>query len=105
MISYRLTGGPDAGTVVFVAEHLAGLLPEGASFAAGAALATALPGYPWTEWGWADCSGRTPVVRYSGTADGTAMPGGLAFARFMRGLGAATQQDPGSGPDVVKSCS
>jgi hypothetical protein len=104
MISYKLTAGPLAGNVVYVAEHLIGLLPEGRSFAAGATLATALPGYPWTEWGWADCAGLTPVVRYTGASDGTAMPGGLAFARFLRGLGAATQQDPGPGPDVVKRC-
>lgn len=104
MISYRLTSGPAAGSVVYVAEHLAGLLPEGARFSAGAAIATALPGYPDTEWGWADCAGTTPAVRYNGAPDGTPMAGGLAFARFMRSLGAGSAQDPGRGPDVVKSC-
>jgi murein DD-endopeptidase MepM/ murein hydrolase activator NlpD len=104
VIGYRLTSGPKAGHVIYVAEHLSGLLPRGASVRAGARIATALPGYPWTEWGWADCTGSAPAVHYNGAADGTPMPGGLAFARFMRELGAATAQDPGPGPDVVRSC-
>jgi hypothetical protein len=102
-IAYKLTGGPAAGNVVYVAEHLTGLLRQG-SFKAGAVIATALPGYPWTEWGWARCDGTGPAVRYNGAPDGTPMPGGLAFARFMRELGAGTAQDPGPGPDVVRSC-
>jgi murein DD-endopeptidase MepM/ murein hydrolase activator NlpD len=104
VIGYKLTDGPEAGHVIYVAEHLSGLLPRGASFKAGQRIATALPGYPWTEWGWADCTGSAPAVHYNGAADGTPMPGGLAFARFMRGLGAATAQDPGPGPDAVRSC-
>ncbi len=104
VIGYRLTSGPKADHVIYVAEHLSGLLPRGASVRAGERIATALPGYPWTEWGWADCTGSAPAVHYNGAADGTPMPGGLAFARFMRELGAATAQDPGPGPDVVRSC-
>jgi hypothetical protein len=104
VIGYRLTGGPKAGRVIYVAEHLSGLLPRGAAFRAGARIATALPGYPWTEWGWAACGGSTPAVEYGGAPDGTPMPGGKAFARFMRELGAGTAQDPGPGPDVAGSC-
>jgi hypothetical protein len=104
VIGYRLTGGPKAGGVIYVAEHLSGLLPRGASFKAGARIATALPGYPWTEWGWANCRGSGPVVSYNGAPDGTPMPGGKAFARFMRELGAGTEQDPGPGPDIVRGC-
>jgi hypothetical protein len=104
VIGYRLTAGPDKGGVIYVAEHLTGLLPAGATFGPGAKLATALPGYPWTEWGWADCTGNAPAVRYGGHADGTPMAGGLAFARFMRKLGASTAMDPGPGPDVVRGC-
>jgi hypothetical protein len=102
-IAYKLTSGPLAGNVIYVAEHLKGLLPRG-SFKAGTVIATALPGYPWTEWGWANCAGTGPAVQYDGAPDGTPMPGGLAFARFMRGLGAGSAQDPGPGPDVVRSC-
>jgi hypothetical protein len=104
VIGYRLTSGPKAGGIVFVAEHLTGLLPAGTRVWPGRTIATALPGYPWTEWGWANCRGSGPAVSYNGAADGTPMPGGLAFARFMRELGAGTLQDPGPGPDVVRGC-
>lgn len=104
VIGYKLTAGPEAGAVVYVAEHLTHLLPAGASFDAGATIATALPGYPWTEWGWADCTGNAPAIQYHGSADGTPTASGLAFARFMRELGAGSAMDPGSGPDVVKGC-
>jgi hypothetical protein len=104
VIGYRLTAGPKADGIIFVAEHLTGLLPAGARLRPGRTIATALPGYPWTEWGWANCRGSGPAVSYNGAADGTPMPGGKAFARFMRELGAATAQDPGPGPDVVRSC-
>lgn len=104
VIGYRLTAGPAKGAVVYVAEHLTGLLPDGAAVKAGATLATALPGYPWIEMGWADCTGNAPAVRYGGHADGTPMAGGLAFARLLRQLGVSTAMNPGSGPDVVRSC-
>lgn len=103
-ISYRLEGGPAAGHVIYVAEHLSGLVPAGEAVRAGEPIATAWPGYPWTEWGWAACSGDLPAVQYNGAPDGTPMAGGLAFARFMRGLGAGTAQDPGPGPDIAGSC-
>jgi hypothetical protein len=104
MISYRLTAGPDKGGVIFVAEHLTSMLPVGTRVWPGRPVAVAWPGYPWTEWGWANCAGTTPVVQYHGNADGSPMPGGKAFARFMRGLGAATRDDPGPGPDIMRSC-
>lgn len=103
-ISYRLTSGPAAGHVVFVAEHLSSLTPAGTTVRAGERIATAWPGYPWTEWGWGCSSGDLPAVQYNGAPDGTPMPGGKAFARLMRGLGAATLQDPGPGPDTVRAC-
>lgn len=104
MVSYKLTAGPAAGRVVFVAEHLTGLAPAGRVIRPGDPVATALPGYPWIETGWANCPGTAPAVRYGGAADGTPMAGGLAFARFMRHLGAVTAQDPGAGPDVAGGC-
>jgi hypothetical protein len=101
VIGYRLTAGPKNGGIIYVAEHLKDLARVGYRFGPGATLATALPGYPWTEWGWADCTGNAPVVSYHGSADGVPMPGGLAFARFMRELGAGTAQDPGPGADFM----
>jgi len=103
-ISYKLTSGPKAGGVIYVAEHLSGLVPAGSRVRAGEQIATAWPGYPWTEWGWAACTGDLPAVQYGGAPDGTPMPGGKAFARFMRELGASTQQDPGPGPDIARGC-
>lgn len=101
-ISYKLSGGSAAGAVIYVAEHLGGLLPLGTQVSPGEQIAVAYPGYPWTEWGWGACSGDFPVVRYNGAPDGTPMAGGLAFARFMRTLGASTLQDPGPGTDIMK---
>ncbi|MBV8981623.1 MAG: hypothetical protein JO086_12040, partial [Acidimicrobiia bacterium] len=96
-ILLKLTSGPFTGKCAYVAEHLSNVVPPGTHVAAGDVLGTALPGSPWTEWGWAAGPG-TPSVRYGGAPDGTAMAGGKAFARFLRSLGAPTRDDPGQGP-------
>jgi hypothetical protein len=100
-ITYRLTSGSHAGLYVYVAEHLVNLLPAGTTITAGQVIATALPGYPWTEWGWASPSGPEPApsARYNGAPDGTPTPGGRAFARFLIEIGAKLAQDPGPGAD------
>jgi murein DD-endopeptidase MepM/ murein hydrolase activator NlpD len=99
-ITYRLAAGAHAHEVVFVAEHLTDLqVSHGDSVHAGDTLATALPGYPWTEWGWANEMGTGVATPYNGAADGTAMPSGKAFARFLTSLGAKPLQDPGPGPN------
>ena len=95
-IELKLTSGPLVGKCVFIAEHLTNMIAPG-HVTAGQTIATALPGYPWTEWGWSQ-GHRTPSVPYNGAADGTPMPGGKSFARFLRSLGASTQEDPGPGP-------
>ena len=99
-ITYRLTGGSHAGLYVYVAEHITDLLPTGSVVRAGQQIATALPGYPWTEWGWASPNGPEPAAsaRYDGAPDGTATPGGKAFARFLISLGVTGVPDPGPGP-------
>jgi hypothetical protein len=97
-LGYRLSGGAAAGHTVYVAEHLTGLAPVGTVVQAGQVLATALPGYPWTEWGWAAPSGPEPAVPYAGASDGSPTPGGLAFARFLETLGVRPLNDPGPGP-------
>jgi LysM repeat protein len=98
-ISYRLTSGSHAGLYIYVAEHITNLLPVGTVVAAGQRIATALPGYPWTEWGWAAPSGPepAPASRYGPGQDGTATSGGMAFARFLISLGAAGTPNPGPG--------
>ena len=60
---YRLLNGDHAGAVVYVAEHLKGLAPAGTRVRAGQQIATALPGYPWTEWGWATAAGQPRALR------------------------------------------
>ena len=96
-ISYQPTSGPKAGNVIYVAEHLTGLAPEGASVMAGATIATAWPGYPWTAG--PGCVLRiSPGGRVRRRARRHPMAGGLAFARFMRALGAGTEMNPGPGP-------
>lgn len=99
-ITYRLTSGSHAGLYIYVAEHITNLLPVGSVVRAGQQIATALPGYPWTEWGWAAPSGPEPAAsaRYNGAPDGTATPGGKAFARFLISLGATGIANPGAGP-------
>ncbi len=102
-ITYELTEGPKAGLYIYVTEHLTSVLPVGSVITPGEVIATAQPGYPWTEWGWAEPPGTgsyAPAVPYKGTPDGKPTPGGLAMARFFRELGATTLQDPGSGPDT-----
>jgi hypothetical protein len=97
---YKLASGQFAGKCVYVAEHIGSILAPGTSFNAGDTLATAYPGPSWTEWGWAR-SLDTPAVTWAEcgcTEMDNVNPGGRAFARFLRSLGAKTQQDPGPGP-------
>src|SRR5215469_8434128 len=102
-ITYELTEGPKAGLYIYVTEHLTNVLPVGSIITQGEVIATAQPGYPWTEWGWAAPPGTgsyAPAVPYSGIPDGKPTKGGLAMARFFNELGATTLQDPGEGTDV-----
>ncbi|MBV9310155.1 MAG: hypothetical protein JOZ73_04955, partial [Solirubrobacterales bacterium] len=53
IIWYRLLNGSHQGDVIYVAEHLKRLARAGQTVHAGQRIATALPGYPWIETGWA----------------------------------------------------
>src|SRR5689334_18782890 len=53
IIWYQLLDGSHAGDVIYVAEHLRHMVPAGRVVHAGQQIAVALPGDPWTEWGWA----------------------------------------------------
>jgi hypothetical protein len=97
---YKLAAGSFAGKCIYVAEHIGSILPPGTSFNAGDTLATAYPGPDWTEWGWAKAL-DTPAFTWAEcgcTEQDNVNPGGRAFARFLRSLGANTEQDPGPGP-------
>jgi hypothetical protein len=97
---YRLAAGQFAGKCIYVAEHIGSILSPGTQFNAGDTLATAYPGPYWTEWGRAKGL-DTPSVTWTEcgcTEQDNVDPGGRAFARFLRSLGAQTEQDPGPGP-------
>jgi hypothetical protein len=96
-IWYRLLDGDHAGAVIYVAEHLAGLAPAGTKVAAGQQIATALPGYPWTEWGWATPKGQPRA--YPCYREGRETNSGREMARFLDSLGAHTLNRPEPGPD------
>ena len=73
--------------VIYVAEHLNKLAPAGTVVAAGQQIATALPGYPWTEWGWATPNGnpRALPCYHDGTETNS---GQFEVARTLQVLGA-----------------
>jgi hypothetical protein len=97
LIWYQLLDGSHAGDVVYVAEHLRKLLPAGTIVWAGQRIAFALPGFPDTEWGWADLLGApraAPCYK-----EGRQTNSGKEMARFMESLGAQVSDAPGRGPD------
>jgi hypothetical protein len=97
-IYYQLTDGSHAGDVVYVAEHLKKLLPAGTTVHAGQTIATALPGYPYTEWGWADQYGSPRA--YPCYKEGRRTSSGKEMARFLIALGASVYDLPGPGSDA-----
>jgi len=96
-IWYRLLNGDHAGDVVFVAEHLTNMVPAGVVVNAGQRIATAIPGSPWTEWGWATPSGSTRA--YPCYREGMATNSGRQMSRFLRSLGATFIPKIAPGPD------
>ncbi len=104
LIWYRLLDGSHAGDIVYVAEHLTRLVPAGRTVKAGQRIATALPGYPWTEWGWADQYGSPRA--YPCYHEGTQTNSGKEMARFLHSLGAPVGEPTGTGPSspVGKLC-
>jgi hypothetical protein len=106
IIWYQLLDGSHAGGVIYVAEHLRRLLPAGKFVRAGQEIGVALPGYPWTEWGWATGDG-SPVAYPCYKVDGEQTAAGKEMARFMMSLGAHVYDRPGRGPSAPqgKRCS
>ncbi len=96
-IWYRLLDGDHAGAVIYVAEHLTALAPAGATVRAGQQIATALPGYPWTEWGWATPAGEPRALPCY--HEGMETNSGKEMARFLGSLGARPLRRLNPGPD------
>jgi hypothetical protein len=95
---YKLLDGPQQGHCVFVAEGIQNILPAGRTVKAGQAIARSIPGWEYgIETGWAQ-GVATPSTPYGNAGDGTPMPGGKAFNRFLLSLGAKTQEHWGPGP-------
>jgi hypothetical protein len=97
IIWYQLLDGTHAGDIIYVAEHLKKLAPAGKFVRAGQKIAVALPGYPWTEWGWANAYG-SPLAYPCYKHDGAQTAAGREMARFMQNLGARVYNRPGRGP-------
>jgi hypothetical protein len=97
MVWYQLLDGSHAGDVIYVAEHLRRLAPAGRVVRAGQQIAVALPGDPWTEWGWADTDGAPRA--YPCYKEGHRTNSGRGMARFMASPGASLAERPGPGPD------
>lgn len=98
IIWYQLLNGTHAGDIVYVAEHLKHLLPAGTHVRAGQKIAEALPGYPYTEWGWADAYGSPRA--YPCYHEGQQTRSGEEMARFMQSLGAQVADRPGRVADA-----
>lgn len=98
-MAYLLNNGTHGGRYIYVAENLTGLAPVGSQHKAGDIIATAHPGYAWTEWGWATPPNGASPVAHTYYHEGAQTADGKAFARFLRGLGASTYTDPGPGSD------
>ncbi len=96
IIWYELLDGSHAGDIVYVAEHLTKLSRAGKIVRAGQPIAIALPGYPWTEWGWADEWGSPRA--YPCYKEGKATNSGREMERFLVSLGAPLGDPPGRGP-------
>jgi hypothetical protein len=96
-IYYQLLDGSHAGDIVYVAENLRHLIPAGTKVQAGQQIAVALPGYPWSEWGWADQYGSPRA--YPCYKDGHQTNSGKEMARFLQSLGATVYDRPGPGSD------
>src|SRR5205807_1517774 len=97
LIWYQLLDGSHAGNVIYVSEHLTNLAPAGRLVAAGTKIAVALPGSPYTEWGWANGAGLPLALPCY--QEGQKTRSGKQMARLMIGLGDATRDLHGRGPD------
>jgi hypothetical protein len=104
IIWYELLDGSHAGDIVYVAEHLTKLSRTGKLVKAGQPIAVALPGSPWTEWGWADRWGSPRA--YPCYKDGRATNSGKEMERFLHSLGAPLGDPlgPGSTGPTGKLC-
>lgn len=87
MIWYKVTNGPMKGKFIFMAEGINPHVKPGDKFKAGDVIAHAADQGNGMEWGFAQSNGKV-LTPYNGAPDGTSMPGGIAFGKFLKSLGA-----------------
>jgi hypothetical protein len=86
-IWYELTTGADAGSYVYVAEQITGLVKVGTALTAGQTIATYAKTGSCIETGWATANGETQAVASTGYTEGQVTKSGISFARFLISLG------------------
>ena len=104
-ITYRLTDGPDAGLVVYLAEDVTPTVQVGQTVTSSTVIANMFNGSAGIETGWATSDGSTAESQLpeAGGIDGAGpFPTvvGLSFEAVLRGLGvgaAPNADEPGNG--------
>ena len=84
---YELTGGPDAGRYVYVAEQITNLARVGQTLRAGDVLARYTRKGTCIETGWSTATGATLAQATTGYTEGAVTVAGVSFARFLISLG------------------
>jgi hypothetical protein len=84
---YELTGGPDAGHYVYVAEQITGLPSIGQTLHAGDVVARYAKKGTCIETGWAAADGETQAQSTTGYTEGEVTVAGVSFAHLLISLG------------------
>jgi hypothetical protein len=100
-ITYRLTDGPDAGLVVYVAEDVQPAVAVGESVTPSTVIANMYNGADGIETGWAmpdGASSESEMPEAGGIGGGGPFPTmvGLSFENLLRSLGVPASSDAGS---------
>ncbi len=84
---YRLSGGPNAGRYVYVAEQIWHLAHVGQVLQAGDVIARFAPKGTCIETGWGTSAGWTLAQSTTGYTEGERTAAGVSFAHFLQSLG------------------
>lgn len=87
-VQYRLTSGPKAGKVVFVAEQITPQVKPGDHIRAGQRIGVYAPSGTALETGYGSGKPGVPIDPYNGRPDGTETGGGKRARAFFERLGA-----------------
>jgi murein DD-endopeptidase MepM/ murein hydrolase activator NlpD len=87
-VYYRLTDGPQAGRIVYVAEQITPQVKVGQTVRAGQRIGVYAPSGTGIETGFGTSSGATQARVTSGYTEGQETPAGVQARRFLASLGA-----------------